>query len=88
MFMLILYTEGRSFDNAVATVVHLSISSIPLVGFAIGLHEHITARSTSYMCTNIAVNLSKNVICLSKSKEPLLLLEIYACWLASDRPTT
>ena len=31
MFMLMLYTEGRSFDNAVATVVHLSISSIPLL---------------------------------------------------------
>ena len=48
------------------------------------IHEHITAWSTSYMCTNITVNVSKNVICLSKSKEPLLLLDIYACCLASD----
>ena len=53
-----------------------------VVGCAI--HEHITAWSTSYMCTNITVNVSKNVICLSKSKEPLLLLEMYACCLASD----
>ena len=39
-----------------------------VVGFA--KHDHITAWSTSYMCTNITVNWSKNVIQRYTSQNP------------------